>query len=272
MKWSYAYYSSILTLYWICLLLFSCTMPQLTVGTSVINPIHKKGSKMDPSNYRGISLLFGLSKSFTAILNQHLKYVLQNQILSKEQLGFIPGNRTSDALLLLHNLVDQHCKQYNNNINAFVDFQKVFDSVPRHKLFEKLINYNITGRFYECIKHLYSSDLSCIKIENRITDTFQNRQGVKQGCILSPLFNIFFADLQKKFQEDRFIKIKPKWNDMVRYLGRWFAAQSEKGLNRILTTLNAYSQENLIEINVDKTKCMIFIKIGRHKENVSARK
>ena len=172
-------------------------------NTSVINPIHKKGSKMDPSNYRGISLLFGLRKFFTAILNQHLKYVLQNQILSKEQLGFIPGNRTSDALLLLHNLVDQHCKQYNNNIYAFVDFQKVFDSVPRHKLFEKLINYNITGRFYECIKHLYSSDLSCIKIENRITDTFQNSQGVKQGCILSPLFNIFFADLQKKFQEDR---------------------------------------------------------------------
>ena len=129
-------------------------------NTSLINPIHKKGSKMDPSNYRGISLLCGLSKFFTAIPNQRLlKYVLQNQILSKEQLGFIPGNRTSDALLLLHrlchNLVDQHCKQYNNNIyTCFVDFQKAFDSVPRHKLFEKLINYDITGRFYECIKYL----------------------------------------------------------------------------------------------------------------------
>ena len=109
-------------------------------NTSLINPIHKKGSKMDPSNYRGISLLCGLSKFFSAILNQRLlKYVLQNQILSKEQLGFIPGNRTSDALLLLHNLVDQHCKQYNNNIYAcFVDIQKAFDSVPRHKPFEKL--------------------------------------------------------------------------------------------------------------------------------------
>ena len=79
-------------------------------------------------------------KFFTAILNQRLlKYVLQNQILSEEQLGFIPGTRTSDPLLLLHNLVDQHCKQYNNNIYAcFVDFQKTFDSVSRHKLFEKL--------------------------------------------------------------------------------------------------------------------------------------
>ena len=30
------------------------------------------------------------------------------------------------------------------------------------------------------------------------------------------------------------------------------------------TTLNAYSHENLIEINVDKTKCMIFNKTSRH--------
>jgi hypothetical protein len=179
--------------------------PINTWNTSLINPIHKKGSKMDPSNYRGISLLCCLSKFFTAILNQRLlKYVLQKQILSKEQLGFIPGNRTSDALLLLHNLVYQYCKTNNKYIYAcFVDFQKAFDSVPRHKLFEKLINYNITGKFYECIKNLYTNDLSCIKIGSRVTDKFQNSQGVKQGCILSPLlFNIFLADLPKTFQED----------------------------------------------------------------------
>ena len=32
----------------------------------------------------------------------------------------------------------------------------------------------------------------------------------------------------------------------------------------MLTTLNVYSQENLIEIDVDKAKCMIFNKTGRH--------
>ena len=37
----------------------------------------------------------------THILNQRLlKYVIENNILSKEQLGFVAGNRTSDAHII----------------------------------------------------------------------------------------------------------------------------------------------------------------------------
>ena len=39
---------------------------------SMINPLHKAGSKMDPDNYRGISLLSCFSKYFSAILNLRL--------------------------------------------------------------------------------------------------------------------------------------------------------------------------------------------------------
>jgi hypothetical protein len=167
-------------------------------NTALINPIHKKGSKCDPLNYRGISLLSCFNNFFTAILNMRLmEFCLKNKILSKEQMGFIPGNRTSDAFIVLHNLINDYCHTKNNYIyGCFVDFTRAFDSVPRHKLFEKLIKYNITGKFYESIKNMYTNDLSCVKIGDKLTDTFQNTQGVKQGCILSPiLFNIFLADL-----------------------------------------------------------------------------
>ena len=78
---------------------------------SMITPIHK-GCKLNPDNYRGISLLSCFSKFFLAILNNRLlKFATENQILSKTQLGFLPGNRTSDALLILHNLVDYYCNK-----------------------------------------------------------------------------------------------------------------------------------------------------------------
>ena len=43
---------------------------------------------------------------------------------------------------------------------------------------------------------MYLNDKAAIKIGNKITDKFGITQGVKQGCIMSPLlFNIFLADL-----------------------------------------------------------------------------
>ena len=59
---------------------------------SIINPIHKKCSVIDPENYRGISLLSCLGNFFSAILNQRLvKYAIEHNIFTKEQLGFIPA-------------------------------------------------------------------------------------------------------------------------------------------------------------------------------------
>ena len=73
---------------------------------SLVSAIHKKGVKENPDNYRGISLTSCLGKLFSSVLNQRLlKYVLDNNILNKAQLGFVSGNRTSDAHIVLYNLL-----------------------------------------------------------------------------------------------------------------------------------------------------------------------
>ena len=90
---------------------------------SVISPLHKKGSKLDPDNYRAISLLSCFGKFFLAILNQRItKFAIEQNIFSKGQLGFLPGNKTSDAHLILHNLVNYYCTKEKKNIfGCFVD-------------------------------------------------------------------------------------------------------------------------------------------------------
>ena len=133
---------------------------------SMINPLHKAGSKMDPDNYRGISLLSCFSKFFSAILNMRLtKYALDRNIFSKSQLGFLAGCRTADALLILNNLVEYYCKKKSQYMyGCFVDFKKAFDSISRHVLFQKLLDYNIAGKFYDCLVNIYINDVACIKV------------------------------------------------------------------------------------------------------------
>ena len=225
---------------------------------------------MDPCNYRGISLLSCLGKLFSAILNQRLSnYVLEKKILKAEQLGFLKGNRTSDAHIILHTLIQYYCHKKGQKIFAcFIDFKKAFDTIPRDLLFTKLLNHGVCGKFFDILKTLYTNDICCVKVGNKITATFQANQGVKQGCILSPLlFNIFLADLVPCINKEY---CKPSKTDISEKVGclLWaddivILSESEEGLQNMLQNLTNYVNENRMAINASKTKCMIFNKPGR---------
>ena len=80
--------------------------------TGMLVPLHKKGPKSCVGNYREIMLLSCLGKLFLAIINERLlNFLHQNNILAKEQVGFMRGNRTSDNLIILHGLIHQNFKK-----------------------------------------------------------------------------------------------------------------------------------------------------------------
>ena len=144
-----------------------------------------------------------------------------------------------------------------------MDFKKAVDTIPRDILFQKLLRYGITGKFFNTLKTLYSNDNCCVKVGKNITDIFQANQGVKQGCILSPLlFNIFLSDMVDRFNVE---KCKPLeignsgklgcllWADDLVLL-----STSEDGLESKLSELSSYVEENRMEINTGKNKVYNF--------------
>ena len=239
-------------------------------NTSIISPIHKKGSKTNPDNYRAISLTCCLNKFYSAVLNQRLlKFTIEQGIIRENQLGFMPGNRTSDALVILYNLINRYCTLNSKYIYAcFVDFKKAFDSIPRHTLFEKLLKFNINGKFFNSIKNMYSNDTIRVNIGNNLTKAFSINQGVKQGCILSPLlFNIFLSDLPESIGKGDckpvYIDVSKPINSLIWADDLLILSESEHGLCKMLKNLEDYTSLNTIKVNLDKTKCMIFNKTGR---------
>ena len=237
-------------------------------STGIITPIFKKGCQSDPTNYRGISLLSCFSKVFMTMLNNRLlHYALENKIISVNQLGFLPNNRTSDAHLILHNLIQNVCHKNSSYIyTCFIDFKSAFDTIPRDILFQKLIKIGITGNFFNTIKKTYENDDACINLNNNISESFKINRGVRQGCILSPLlFNIFMSDLpgvldsvQNTTNDEITIPRCLLWADDIVLM-----SEREEGLKDMLKIMGNYCNVNQLILNTDKTKCMIFNKTGR---------
>ena len=63
-------------------------------------PLHKKDDKSLPSNYRPITLLSQIGKTLERCIHKHMyNYVLENQILTPFQSGFVSGDSTTYQLL-----------------------------------------------------------------------------------------------------------------------------------------------------------------------------
>ena len=66
----------------------------------LVSPIHKKGDKLDPANYRAISLLSVPGKVFSRMLLNKIKLKVE-QSLGESQFGFRVGRGTVDAIFVV---------------------------------------------------------------------------------------------------------------------------------------------------------------------------
>jgi hypothetical protein len=79
----------------------------------------------------------------------------------------------------------------------FTDYEKAFDSVQRHILFDILKSRNIPDTL------LKATDTHKIKFNSKSSKLAEITRGERQGCPLSPaLFNIYLDEITKWQKED----------------------------------------------------------------------
>ena len=90
-------------------------------------------------------------------------------------------------------------KEGKKTFAFFLDIQKEYDSVWRNGLWLKLWNMGVKVKIWCVNKSMYNSSRSAILLEGERFSTFSVKQGVTQGCSLSPiLFSVFISDLLYK--------------------------------------------------------------------------
>ena len=236
--------------------------------TGLIYPIYKnKGEVNDPSNYRGISLLNIIVKIFCKILyNRLYRWVEREDKLSPLQAGFRNNCSTVDNIFIINSLAERATSTKRGKLFcAFVDFEKAFDTVDRNLLWQTLREKGISTKFIRILQAIYTHDTARVMLNTGcLTNPFPVNQGVKQGCVLSPLLFILFIDELPYQLEVANINPPRIGIDNIPIPALLFAddlvilSESQKGLQKGLEELELFCDKKILKVNTRKTKTMVF--------------
>jgi sorting nexin-29 len=75
-------------------------------NVAVVTPVHKKLSRNDCNNYRGISLLNSCYKIYSKILNNRTSKIAENIVLNNQH-GFRKGRSCTNYIFTLNQLIEK---------------------------------------------------------------------------------------------------------------------------------------------------------------------
>ena len=164
---------------------------------AIITPIYKKGLRCKTSNYRPISLTSVICRTMERVLHEHiLLFLLQNNLISDAQYGFIPGRSTlTQQLNLLNELTTNYEDKAIYDI-VYLDFAKAFDSVSHSKLLYLLNHLKLDLVTLDWITDYLSNRYQQTVVQNHLSESSVVTSGVPQGSVLGPLlFAIYLGEL-----------------------------------------------------------------------------
>ena len=91
--------------------------------------------------------------------------------------------------------IRQVCEKYLANGKdvfwAFKDFEKAYDTIDRHGMWQMLRVYGVGGKLLKAVQSFYKDSRSFDWVLNDVCEWFPVNVGLRQGCVMSPwLFNV----------------------------------------------------------------------------------
>ena len=143
---------------------------------SKVTPLHKKGSNLDPNNYRPISLLSVFSKIYEKVM--YAKIYGKLTIILFKTIWF--QIRITESI---KNSIDNG----KFGCGIFLDRKKAFDTVSNSILLDKLSYYGVRGAALKCFESYLSNRKQFVSVNGVSSDLLNVTCGVPQGYVLGLL-------------------------------------------------------------------------------------
>ena len=221
-----------------------------------VTPVFKKGDRLNPTNYRPISVLKSINKIFERLLLSRLESFFEtHNIITAHQYGFRKNRGTDDAIMDILGSIRNSMLSKRYCIATFFDFSKAFDTLNHERLLVKLYKYGIRGVALDLVKSYLTGRTQSVSLKGRSSATCQLMQGVPQGSILGPwLFNVYVNDLH------HFLNHPP-----TQYADDTTVVVDDPNIDKLFDSLQSdldvffqWSVVNCLSLNASKTKFMLF--------------
>ena len=217
-----------------------------------VTPLHKKGNRNDPANYRPISLTCVCCKLMEHIVvSNFMRHLEASHILNPNQHGFRKGLSCETQLVEFSHalLTNMHIGHQTDII--ILDFAKAFDKVNHNKLIHKLKAHRVDMLTVEWIEAFLSNRSQIVVLDGTSSDSVPVTSGVPQGSVLGPaLFLLYINDLPDTIDS----QVRLFADDTVLYR----TIKSDTDHHRLQTDLDKLSDwANAWDMQFHTDKCLV---------------
>lgn len=166
----------------------------LSQRRGVISLFFKKGDRLDPRNWRPITLLnVDYKIASRAIAGRLLKVI--HLVVDKDQTCGVPGHFIGENVALLRDVVDFASFSGTQVAVLSLDQEKAFDCVDWSFMRTTLSAMGFGPSFISWVDLFYHCVQSSINLNGYLSPFFALSRGLRQGCPLSPLLYVLVSEV-----------------------------------------------------------------------------